>query len=242
MSHTLTHQSIIHPTLRFNFGQTCIVVLLLSTFVCATPTHAQITGTYTHDAINKAYFVTGDTTVDGDIQNNDVFVGKDNATDFNTLAGPITLTVTGATDVISGANITYNGGYTPYPVDNPNASTYAGLGIFGSNNANITGGRVSFVTSYDTSTTGISGNSICITSFGYNISTVNISGVTDIRGYPDSMFNITGGTIGQNTIRLLNNSIVNFFGTGLDINSSSAGSDNYGNYTDYSLFGTLQDG
>jgi hypothetical protein len=48
----------------------------------APATHAQIT----FDAANNAYFVTGDATIDTDISGNDVFVGKDNATDFTTLA------------------------------------------------------------------------------------------------------------------------------------------------------------
>lgn len=266
---------------------------LMASFTIALPlvlisrASAQISGTYTYNGSVQAYFVTGNTTVSGDISGNDVMVGKDNANDFNTILSGITLSVNAGATTTGGGNRTY-----------PDFNTYEGINVFGANRVNITGGSVQYTAGYDTSIVDITGgtlfsvkghgnsevsirggnvNSVAAYGFstlsitdgsvfdatGIDTATVNITGGSvftvvgrlnskvNIRGgsigaylygFEDSILSLTSGTLANNPIRLLNNSILEITGTGLAISAGTAGSDGYGNYTAYTLSGTLQGG
>src|SRR5262249_30193419 len=126
-----------------------LVTLVLVLFV--RPVHAQISGNYVYDSSKHAYFVHGDTTVDGSIAGNDVFVGKDNASSFTTLdpSPPITLSV------INAGAMDY---YQYYPGTlYPDGNHYFGLNLFGHNKVNITSGGADQVFTRDASTLNITG-------------------------------------------------------------------------------------
>ena len=155
-------------------------------FALTAVAHAQISGGYTYDVVHRAYFISGDTTVSGDLNNpagNEVFVGKDNATSFTTLTPtpPITLTLTGADDGSSGANT--NGFGNNYPVGDPSGKNYHGVNVFGGNKVNVRGGYVSDAYFYDASTSDISGGSLGIV-YDHNNSVVNISGGSIVGRVP----------------------------------------------------------
>src|SRR4051794_35993527 len=70
-------------------GSLLAVASCLATSIAA---NAQMTGQYTYDSANHAFFITGSTTYDGFPTGDgrvysDFFVGKDNATGFNTIPG-----------------------------------------------------------------------------------------------------------------------------------------------------------
>jgi hypothetical protein len=176
-------------------------VLCLAFFVNA-PVRAQITGTYTYDADNHAYFVTGDTTIDGDISSNVVLIGKDNATDFNTVADHITVRV------VTGA-VTTNYSFR-YPVGDPNGREYGGLAAFGGNTIEVTGGSSWYTWGYDTSTVNVSGGTTGV--WAHDASTANIMAGSVSAAYSseNGTVNIYGGDIGP--ISSFNNSTINFSG------------------------------
>jgi hypothetical protein len=181
------------------------------------PAQAQISGDYAYDSTKFAYFIHGDTTVNGDIRGtsgNDVFVGKDNATTFATLnpATPINLSVT------TGAIITGHGNASP------DGNFYAGLHLFGKSKTNIAGGEVFKAIGHDTSTINLSGGSLnfaevhdastininggTLNTFvdSFNTSTINLSsgGGNQFSGatsHDASTITITGGSIGSATAR-----------------------------------------
>lgn len=203
---------------------------------------------FSTNVAHSQVFVTSDTTINYDVGYNGVFVGKDNATNFTTLPGTVTLTVEDGA-VLYGGNL-IKGNY------------YQGLHVFGNNRADINGGLLAYADGYNTSTVNISGGNVTGLATGYNSSTVNITGGTihvlvasnsstfnvsggsgmDLFGVNTSIFNLIGGNIATHTIRLFDNSVLNIFGSGLAAALTGTGSDLDGSYTDYTLSGTLQGG
>lgn len=249
-----------------------------------------------HLVAAQQIFVTSDTNINTNVSGKDIFVGKDNLNDFNTLPGTLTLTVA------DGANI---GGVGTDADGQP----YFGLNVFGMHRTNITGGSIIEVNSRDMSTVNISGGVVGNEAYGRDSSTINISGgnvnsadgfdsstinivdgivnhvagfntttinisggtvknrvvgnslstinisgggVNYIQGTGDSVFNITGGdfdisgqpgvTLGGYVFRILDNSVVNVYGTNLSFTPTGAGSDLTGSYMGYLLSGTLANG
>ena len=138
-----------------------------------------------YDAANRAYFVTSDATIKTDVSGNEVFVGKDNATNFSTLPGPITLNVTIGAIITGFGNNAY-----------PDQGYYNGLNVFGDNFANISGGAMERVLGYNASSVNISGGTMRNV-LGYNASALKISGGTMriVNGHDTSAVKITGGTV-----------------------------------------------
>ncbi|MBC7807685.1 MAG: hypothetical protein H7145_16250 [Akkermansiaceae bacterium] len=147
---------------------------------------------YTYSALAGAYFVSADingaTVLDSDISGNEIFVGKDNETGFNTIEAGILPIIL---NVRSGAVITENSGQT-YP-DNQN---YSGLHVFGGHTANISGGTISYLTSVDASVSNISGGQV-ENAIGGGSSRTNLTGgnVTVLQGFADSLFQIDSGSV-----------------------------------------------
>lgn len=158
----------------------------ISALIYTMPAQAQVDGAITYDSANNAYFVTGDASVTGNISGNDIFVGKDNATDFNTLTGSFTFTVGDS------AYITYFGNNYP-------GRYYFSLNTFGNHTTNIGGGFVSYAIGFDNSTTNITGGYASYAT-SWDSSTMNISGgaVYTVTGTTNSTVNISGGEI-ENT-------------------------------------------
>ena len=181
-----------------------MTALSLALFISA-PVNAQISGGYAYDDANRAYFVTGDATVDGNIFGNDVFVGKDNAASFTTSAPtpPIVLTVNQGAFIRGFGNV--------YPIGDPNGVRYDNVNVFGGNKVNITGGNVDGTHGYDASTINISGGDVGSTQ-GFDSSVTNIGGgaVRNINDYRNSAFNLTSGSVLQS--RIYDNSAANISG------------------------------
>jgi hypothetical protein len=246
------------------------VALTIGLLTCLPQTaSAQISGSYSYDGGRQAYFITGNTTVFGDISVHDVLVGKDNGTGFNTIPSGITLNITDGAN-ISGSNVS-----DLYP----DGKYYYGLNTFGANRVEMSGGSMETANGYNTSVFDISGGSVSDLS-AYNNSTINLSGgsitnaygedsgivnitggsvfrvigdssstirisggsINQIFGTFNSTVHITGGTIGGGPVRLLFDCIVTLTGTELSVSNGVAGSDLYGSYTAYTLSGTLQGG
>ena len=206
------------------------LVPALGIFLLIAPANAQISGDYSYDSLHHAYFVTGDTTIDGDISGNEVFVGKDNASSFATLSPtpPITVSVMGAADGAGGANITYF--ENAYPAGNPKPVYYYGLNVFGANNVIVSGGHVDELYGYDASRTTINGGSVnqvytsgtseialsggaALGVYGGGSGTINISGGTvfdAVLNFDSSTTNISGGTVNDTESRSA--SVVNISG------------------------------
>lgn len=199
----------------------------LTGLIATAPAHAQVDGSFTYDSTNSAYFVTGDASITGDISDKDVFVGKDNATGFNTLTGPFTLTVGSALDGTTSAVITSSG--NDYPIGAPNTGYYFGLNTFGSNSTNIAGGYVFYSRGFDTSTTTVSNSTVSFVqgqdnsavnilsgdihyAEGFGSATISIFGgsVSNAVGYQNSAVSIFGGTV--HDARAYENSTINMTG------------------------------
>jgi hypothetical protein len=114
---------------------------------------------------------------------------------------------------------------------------------FSESTVSISGGTVGSAYSLDTATVNISGGSVT-TAFAYGNSVTNITGgsVADLHGVGDGVFNLFGATLGANTVRLFENSILNIYGSQLALTLTGAGSDDLGDYTGYTLGGILQGG
>lgn len=133
---------------------------------------------------------------------------------------------------------------------------------YGSSAFNVSSGNVTSITAYDSSTLSLTGGSIyaavsrndstldistdASVNFivGFNNSILNLGGgsMTNILGHGSSFLNLTGGAIGSGGISLLEDSVLRISGVGLSFVFASMGSDAYGSFTAYTLFGTLQDG
>jgi hypothetical protein len=185
----------------------CAALLALVALPPARPAQAQISGNFAYDSSHFAYFVHGDTTVNGDISGNEVFLGKDNASSFKTLNTQSTLSVT------DGALMTQHGNWYP------NGKYQLGLNVFGKNKANIAGGQMSYANGYDASTINISGGTMTEVD-GDGKSTVNITGGNLLRAKvsgtltnSSSTFNISGGSVGG--VEVYGTSLVNISGGSL---------------------------
>jgi hypothetical protein len=172
----------------------CLPLVAVLAILLARPAPAQISGDYVYDSSKHAYFIHGDTTVNGDISGNEVFVGKDNAAAFTTLnpSPPITLSVN------AGAKTTDHG--NPYP----DGKFYGGVNVFGHNTVNVSGGSVGDVggagaRGFDTSIINFSGGTL-MEAVAFGTSTVNFSAGTFINGlsaYETGTVNISGGSGGS---------------------------------------------
>lgn len=174
------------------------LVAALLTFAAALPAHAQFTQS------GNAYYTTADHTLNTNISGNDVFVGKDPGT-FATLPGTVTLTVE------TGANVTGFGFGSVYSDGN----YYYSLTVLGNHRANITGGNVSEVYGYNTSTTNISGGTVGFAT-GLGASTINITGgsVGTAISMESSTVNISVGSF--NSGSAYNASTMNISGGSFD--------------------------
>jgi len=182
----------------------CVAVLTaLTAIALASTARAQFGGNTTYDAAKNAYFVNGSAILSSNVSGNNIFVGKDDATNFATQTGSYTLGIS--------AGATTTGKYNSYP----DGKFYNGVNVFGNHNVAISGGDVSVVAGHDDSTTGISGGSIVAIS-GYNASTTNISGgyMYYDYGYNTNVTNISGGTVSQ--AEIYNSSTLNIRGGTVD--------------------------
>ena len=188
---------------RARFSRPAALLGTAATLCALTGTaHAQIQGNYAYDPAFRAYFVHGNTTVNGDLtgadhNGNDVFVGKDNEANWNTLNGPFTLTVNGDRpngSGVNGAKIFLN------DKTRKNGVPYQGLHVFGANTANVNGGQVPYVTGHDNSVLNLRGGGVG-NAFAYDNTKLTISGTDPLAGlsqaiaYDNSTMTISGGSV-----------------------------------------------
>ena len=168
---------------RFHAATIAVAALTAVLVPCAA--HAQFSGNTTYDAVKKAYFVTGDATLSGDVTGNDIFVGKDDATNFATQPGSYTL------DIVAGA-ITTSVGNTY-----PDGFYYAGVNVFGGHKIAMSGGSVVRIGAFNGGTINISGGNVTSSAACVNASTINISGgdVNHASSLNTSTVNISGGNV-----------------------------------------------
>jgi hypothetical protein len=185
------------------------IAVLLGGVLFPYAVHAQIT----YDATNHAYFVTSDATINTDITANDVFVGKNNATDFNTFTGPVTLTVT------DGADTNWYG--NTYPIGATGPKFYTGINVFGDNSVHIAGGSVRELGGYDNSATTITGGNLDSFYFMNNSNvTINDGLISNIYMYDRSACTINGGELFRGVAGTDNSHILITGGTVFGIVSS----------------------
>lgn len=197
--------------------------------------------TWSYDANAHAFFVTGTVTFDSnytpggamEFYGNELFLGKDNATDFNTIPGQFTLTLTGGFFLFNGY------GQHTYP----DGHKYENVHVFGNHILNVDSYAQMFnVTFHDSGTlnmtdgkveltVGMKGTSVANISGGWvrkmfsvNSATTNIShGFVSLPSiYENSVLNITGGAMSR--IEAYDNSTVNardFAATEISANGSS---------------------
>ncbi len=237
-----------------------LVLVSVAAFVAATapavaaPIVPNASGaSYTFDAVGKAYFVFADTTLNSDVSNNDVYIGKSSVAPYNTLGGTATFTIG------VGANATRS---------DPVGEGLAGYGVrtFGGFRTDMTGGTIANLFGADTSNTVISGGAVELGVFS-DSADVSLSGgaITNLfiggAGVgQDSVATISGGvftnlTLQGNTVANITGGIVptvvgsgislfgtasqaNLFGTGLAASYTGL----VGGFDTFEITGTLQDG
>ena len=106
------------------------------------------------NTVNAQIFVTSDTTANGTVASQNVFVGKNNRDEFFTMPGTITYTIG------NGSNVP--GSFLETVI--PSRGRYKGINVFGFHRLNMTGGAAgqydSGVYGYDSSTINISGGNV----------------------------------------------------------------------------------
>lgn len=114
---------------------------------------------------------------------------------------------------------------------------------FGSGIVNISGGTIGIASAEWQGKLNISGGTFDeVVATG--VSTANITGGTmdSLLSADYGTFNLYGGTIGSGGISLMDDSVLNIYGTGIGLTEIGIDSDGFGDYTAYSLSGTLQGG
>jgi hypothetical protein len=159
--------------------------------------HAQISGSYSYDSVKQGYFVTGTSTLSGDISGNDLFLGKDNATNFSTLLTNCSLTIT------SGA------------ISTQYSAMYPGIHSYGIHSTVMNGGTIKLFSVHDNSIFNISGGDLN-SGGGFDNGTFNVSGgiIHLFSGHGNSIINVLAGGSVLNVINR-DSSIANISGGGV---------------------------
>ena len=238
--------------------QTCALftasALLAATPAFAAPIVPGTSGTsYTYDAANKTYFVSGNTLLNADISGTDLYVGKSNVSPYSTLGGTATLTVgAGAVATRTVPNVDLAGyGINTYGAFHTNVSGGNIANLFGEDASvtTITGGAINLAVLFNSASLSLSGGAVTFLALGEagtaEVTTAAISGgvFTNLTLTANSTATITGGIVptvdGSGVYLYDTGARANLYGNGLAATYIGL---NANGYDVFNVTGTLNDG